>query len=99
MGNLAMIQEQMTNVKETTPMKHVPLAPFSISLPPRVKDTLRKMAAERNVKQPETVESAAGLARQILCEYLDGTAQDVTESGLSPQGPSNPSPLFKESNE
>ena len=80
-------------------MTKEPLAPFSISLPQRVKDLLRHMAAERNVKNPETVESAAGVARQILCEYLDGTTQDVTENDLSPRGPSNPSPLFKELNE
>ena len=55
------------------------LIPFTLSLPKAYRDLLRKMAAENNLARPDGIITTAGLARQILCEYLDGTIQDVPE--------------------
>lgn len=43
-----------------------------ISLPGEVKTALRKMAAERNLENPDRVESAAGIARKIILDHMTG---------------------------
>lgn len=52
-------------------MKQQRLVPLMISLPRAYRDQLRKMAAERNIKNTEVVISAALIGREIICKYLD----------------------------
>ena len=46
------------------------LVPMMISLPKDYRDTLRMMAAEQNLKNPDQVTSAATIAKEIICEHL-----------------------------
>ena len=41
-----------------------------ISLSREAKQALRKMAAEMNLKNPDKVTSAAGIARRIILDHL-----------------------------
>ena len=51
-------------------MNKIKSVPMMISLPKESRDKLRIMAAERNMKNPDKVTSAATIAKQIICEYL-----------------------------
>jgi len=42
-----------------------------LSMPKAYRDRLRTMAAEQNLKDPSHVKTASGIARDIVCEYLD----------------------------
>jgi hypothetical protein len=42
-----------------------------VSLPEFYFDSLRRMVAERLLKNPRTQTSAATIAREIICEHLD----------------------------
>lgn len=47
------------------------LVSMMISLPGGAKQALRKMAAEKNLANPDQIASAAGLARQIIMDYMN----------------------------
>ena len=42
-----------------------------LSIKKDYRDQLRKMAAEQNLKDPTQVVTASGIARDIVCDYLD----------------------------
>ncbi|MFA5181441.1 MAG: hypothetical protein WC405_09000 [Syntrophales bacterium] len=44
-----------------------------ISLPKKYRDLLRKMAAEKNLTNQDTVCSAARLGREIIINHVDST--------------------------
>jgi hypothetical protein len=44
---------------------------LNLLLPVCQRDRLRKLAAEKNLKDPSRVTSAATIARKIICDYLD----------------------------
>lgn len=46
-------------------------AQLNVLLPICQRDRLRKLAAEKNLKDPSRVTSAATIARKIICDYLD----------------------------
>ena len=48
-------------------MKNVPIM---LSIPKRYRGLLRKMAAERNLANPDQVTSAAQIASKIICDHL-----------------------------
>jgi hypothetical protein len=50
-------------------MKNVPIL---ISLPRKFRDLLRRMAAERNLSNPNQVTSAARIGSKIIVDYLRG---------------------------
>ena len=45
---------------------------ITISINKEYRDRLRIMAAEHNFDNPNEVTSASTLAREIICEYIDG---------------------------
>lgn len=45
--------------------------PILVSVPERHFDRLRRMVAERLLKNPRTQTSAATIAREIICQHLD----------------------------
>ena len=45
--------------------------PLMLSIPKSFRDKLRKMAAEKNLKDPDQVTSASTIAREIVCAYFD----------------------------
>ena len=49
------------------------LLPFMISIPREIRDNLRKLAATRNLENPDDVTSAAQIARKIIIENLTTT--------------------------
>ena len=51
-------------------MNNVKSVPMMISLPKEVRDKLRIMAAEQNMKNPDQVTSAATIANKIICQHL-----------------------------
>ena len=54
--------------------------PIMLSIPKTYRDTLRKMAAEKNLENPNQVTSASALARKFLCEKLDKLMLEETGS-------------------
>jgi hypothetical protein len=46
--------------------------PLMLSIPKESRDRLREMAAKKNLKNKDQVTSASTIAREIICEYLDG---------------------------
>ena len=44
---------------------------LNVLLPVGQRDRLRKIAAEINLKDPTQVTSAATIAREIICDYLN----------------------------
>lgn len=48
-----------------------------ITIPKSYRDLLRKMAAEQTFKNPGKKKSAAGLAREIICQYLDNLDPEI----------------------
>ena len=42
-----------------------------LSIDKEYRDRLRILAAEQNLKDPCQVKTASGIARDIVCEYLD----------------------------
>jgi len=55
--------------------------PLMLSVPKVVRDTLRIMAAEENLKNPNMVTSASTIAKELLCEYLEKRFQANAEPG------------------
>ena len=50
--------------------------PLMISLPKPCRDKLRKIAAEKNLSNPDEVMSAARLVREIVVRHLDSISQE-----------------------
>ena len=46
-----------------------------LTLPKHYRDCLRRLAAERNLRNPDQIISPAGLAKKILCAHLDELMQ------------------------
>jgi hypothetical protein len=46
------------------------LVSVTVSLPQTYRDLLRRMAAEKNLKNPERFTGISQLAREIICERL-----------------------------
>ena len=44
------------------------------------RDRLRMIAAEANLKNPSTVKTASGIARDIVCEFLDRLEEGRSDS-------------------
>lgn len=57
-----------------------------LSMPKAYRDRLRTMAAEQNLKDPSQVKTASGIARDIVCEYLERL-----ETGSDRQNSNEPS--------
>jgi hypothetical protein len=51
--------------------------PFMISIPKQCRDTLRKIAAEQNLSNPDEVTSAARLGREIILKHLESMNQEI----------------------
>ena len=47
--------------------------PLMLSIPEEIRDRLRIMAAEKNLKNPSRVTSASTIAKEIVCEFLQGS--------------------------
>ena len=45
--------------------------PMMISLPPEARDKLRIFAAESNMRDPNRVATAAGIARELILEVIE----------------------------
>jgi len=54
--------------------------PIMLTIPKQIKDHLRKLAAEMNLKNPDENATASGLGRQILCDYLQTLMTERSES-------------------
>ena len=46
--------------------------PLMLSIPKKYRDRLRIMAAQENLKDPNTVTSASTIAKEIVCKALAG---------------------------
>ena len=55
------------------------LVPMMISLPKELRDKLRTMAAEQNLKNPDQVTSAATIAKEIICKHLSIDQESETK--------------------
>jgi hypothetical protein len=51
-------------------MNQTKQVPMMISLPPGARDKLRIFAAERNMRNPNRVTTAAGIARELVLEGI-----------------------------
>lgn len=60
-------------------MSKEPKVTILLTLPKRYRDFLRKLAAGANLENPEKVVSAASLATEYLCRYLDEHLDDTDE--------------------
>ena len=58
-------------------MKESKQVPLMLSVPKKLRDKLRTMAAEQNFKDPDQVTSASTIAREILCDHLSIIANDL----------------------
>ncbi len=45
---------------------------ITISITKGYRDRLRTMAAQQNLHDPDQLTSASTIAREIICEYIDG---------------------------
>ena len=45
---------------------------LTISIPKSYRDRLRTMAAQQNLHDPDQLTSASTIAREIICEHIDG---------------------------
>lgn len=45
--------------------------PIMLTIPKSYRDLLRTLAAERNLKNPDEIVTAAGLGKEILCGCLE----------------------------
>jgi hypothetical protein len=53
-----------------------------LSAPPEYRDALRMMAAKWNLQNPSKITSAATIAREIVCEYMDGVQAGVDHNRI-----------------
>ena len=56
--------------------------PMMISLPPEARDKLRIFAAEQNLRNPNRVATAAGIARELILEGIEKF--ECMEANLKP---------------
>jgi len=57
--------------------------PLMLSVPPECRDKLRKMAAKRNLRDPQRVTSAATIARELVLEGIERIEQmEVNLAGV-----------------
>ena len=52
-------------------MKQPKQVPLMLSIPKAIRDRLRKLAAEQNLKNPDKVTFASTLALEILIQHVD----------------------------
>jgi hypothetical protein len=57
--------------------------PLMISLPPEARDKLRILAAEQNMRNPNRVSTAAGIARELILEGIEKI--EHMEAALQPE--------------
>jgi hypothetical protein len=50
--------------------------PLMLTLPKKHRETLRKMAAQRNLDDPARVTSASAIAAQIVITYLETEGEE-----------------------
>jgi len=55
------------------------LIPLMLSVPQDIRDKLRKMAAQRNLENPDQVTSAAEIGRKIICDFLNNQKKNMEE--------------------
>ena len=60
-------------------MSNENLLPITLCIPKQCRDKLREIAARQNLDNPDQVTSASTIARQIICNYLDGR-----DAGIKP---------------
>lgn len=63
-------------------MNQTKQVPMMISLPQETRDKLRIFAAESNMRNPNRVATAAGIARELVLEGIEKIEQ--MEAGLKP---------------
>jgi hypothetical protein len=74
-SNRVPIAENLGNKKKRThrrikPMNQTKQVPMMISLPPEARDKLRIFAAESNMRNPNRVATAAGIARELVLKGI-----------------------------
>lgn len=52
---------------------------LTISIPKSYRDRLRTMAAQQNLHDPDQLTSASTIAREIICEHIDGIDRNDRE--------------------
>jgi hypothetical protein len=65
-GQISMEDRSMVSIKNV---------PMMLSIPKKYRDVLRKLAAERNLENPDKVTSAAQIGSKIICEYLEKNSE------------------------
>jgi len=50
---------------------------LTISIKKQYRDQLRTMAAEHNLKDPDSVTSASTIAKEIICRHLENLALEA----------------------
>jgi hypothetical protein len=56
-------------------MQEVSNVQFTLVLPKMVRDMLRTLAAEKNIRNPDQSSTASSVGREILCDYLETLKQ------------------------
>jgi hypothetical protein len=62
--------KQKRTHRRIKPMNQTKQVPMMISLPPEARDKLRIFAAEQNLRNPNQVATAAGIARELVLEGI-----------------------------
>jgi hypothetical protein len=57
--------------KEGSSMQTQKRVQFMLTIPKADKDVLIKLAAQKNLQNPDARATAAGIGREIVCSYLD----------------------------
>jgi hypothetical protein len=57
--------------------------PIFVTLTKEHRDLLRRMAAEKNLKNPDQVTTAASLAREIIAAHLDNLTRQESQDERS----------------
>lgn len=52
------------------------LTPLMLSVPVEIRDRLRKIAAKKNLEQPDQVTSGAQIGREIICKFINTFEMD-----------------------
>jgi hypothetical protein len=58
-------------------MEKTRLTPLMLSVPIEIRDRLRKIAARQNLERPDQVTSAAQVARELICQFIDKLEANV----------------------
>jgi hypothetical protein len=67
---------------------------LTIAIPKSYRDRLRTLAAQQNLHDPDQLTSASTIAREIICEHLDGI--EYIEAGSQSKDHSADSPAETE---